>query len=291
MAHSHGHTHDTHDKSNRQLLVAVMINVLLTVVQVIGGLLSGSLSLLADALHNLSDASAIFIAFVARKIGARPADEHYHFGYHRAEILATLLNSLSLILIGGYLIIEAVSNYFTPQPIDGWIIVWVAVVALLVDVATTFITYYAGAKNSINIRAAFIHNISDAMASLVVIVAGTLIILYQWYSVDLIATVLISLYVIYHGVLLLKQSCKILMQAAPADLDRQHIIASLTQQFAISKVDDLKVWQLDEHHLHCELKLTASADLELMAIKQFLQNQFSITHCTIEQTSHAMNIK
>ena len=213
MAHSHSHA--TANKSTRQLFMAVVINVLLTIAQVVGGLISGSLSLIADALHNLSDASSLLIALIARKISAKAANEQYHYGYKRAEILATLLNSVSLIVIGGYLIIEAVRNYLDPQPIDGWIIVWVASFALFVDVITALLTYKAGAKSSMNIRAAFIHNVSDAMASVAVIIAGTLIILYQWYIVDLIATAVISIYVIYHGVLLMIESCKILMQAAP----------------------------------------------------------------------------
>lgn len=277
-----GHSHHSKDDSNRQLATAVFINVLLTIAQVIGGIVSGSLSLIADALHNLSDASAIFIALVARKIGAKPADDRYHFGYKRAEILATLFNSLTLILIGGYLVLEAFENYFNPQPIDGWIIIWVAALALVIDTLTAIITYKAGAKNSMNIRAAFIHNISDALASVVVIIAGTLIILYQWYIVDLIATVMISIYVIYHGVLLLIECCKVLMQAAPTSFNHADAIAALKKQFTISEVEQFKVWQLDEHTFHCIMTLAVTSDININEIKQFLHDEFQLSHCTIE---------
>ncbi|MGO2276794.1 cation diffusion facilitator family transporter, partial [Pseudoalteromonas nigrifaciens] len=115
MGHDHAHSHVDESQSNKQLALAVAINVLLTVAQVVGGIFSGSLSLMADALHNLSDAAAIFIALVARKIGNKPADSTHHFGYKRAEILATLFNSSTLILIGVYLIFEAMSSYLNPQ--------------------------------------------------------------------------------------------------------------------------------------------------------------------------------
>lgn len=282
MTHSHDHSAENNNKSDRQLVVAVFINVLLTAAQVTGGIVSGSLSLIADALHNLSDAAAIFIALVARKIGNKIADDNYHFGFKRAEILATLFNSTTLIVIGVFLIVEAIKSYFNPTPIDGWIVVWVAAIALIIDLATAVLTYFAGAKNSMNIRAAFIHNVSDAMASVVVIVAGTLIILYQWYIVDFLATILISVYVIYHGIILFIESCRILMQAAPADFDRQTIISSLTTEFSLTKVHSLKAWQSDDSTTYCELVITASAIPDLNNIKTYLHDNFAVEHCIIE---------
>ncbi|MBH0055478.1 cation transporter [Pseudoalteromonas sp. SWXJZ94C] len=282
MGHDHSHSHVDENQSNKQLTVAVVINVLLTVAQVIGGVFSGSLSLIADALHNLSDAAAIFIALVARKIGNKPANDTHHFGYKRAEILATLFNSSTLIIIGVYLVFESISSYFNPQPINGWIVVWVAAIALVVDLVTAFLTYRAGANHSMNIRAAFIHNVSDAMASIVVIVAGTLIILYQWYIVDLIATILISVYVIYHGVLLLKESCKILMQAAPSHFDNAAVTKALIKKFQIQHVASIKAWQLDDKTTHCELVINTQNQIDLEAIKHYLHDHFNIENCIIE---------
>jgi len=282
MAHDHSHSHVDENQSDKQLTVAVVINVLLTVAQVIGGIFSGSLSLIADALHNLSDAAAIFIALIARKVGNKPADGTHHFGYKRAEILATLFNSSTLILIGVYLIFEAIYSYLNPQPINGCIVVWVAAIALVIDLATAYLTYRAGANQSINIKAAFIHNVSDAMASIVVIIAGTLIILYQWYIVDLIATVLISIYVIYHGILLLKQSCKILMQAAPNNIDTHAISNAIGSEFNIESVTSIKLWQLDEKENYCELVISTQQAIDLQTLKSLLHDNFNIENCIIE---------
>ena len=283
--HSHSHSHSHSHTANGKLTLAVFINVLLTIVQIVGGILSGSLSLIADALHNLSDAGAIVIAIFARKISAKNADENMTFGYQRAEIIGTLINSITLIIIGFYLIYEAVSKYFNPTEINGWLVIYIAGIALIIDIATAVLTYMSGAKDSMNLRAAFIHNVSDALASVAVIVAGILIILYQWYVVDIIATILISIYVLYHGGLLALESIKILMQAVPEACDVSAIKADIELNLHITHAHDIHVWQLDEHKLFLECKLELAANIEqinLAEIKSMLENKYAIKHSTIE---------
>ena len=276
--HSHSHDH------NGKLTIAVLINILLTIAQVIGGILSGSLSLIADALHNLSDAGAIVVAIVARKIGAKPASPSMTYGYKRAEILGVLINSTTLVLIGLYLIVEAVNKYLNPTPIDGWIVIWVAGIALIIDVLTAILTYKSGAKDNMNIRAAFIHNVSDAMASVAVIIAGILIIFYELYVVDVIATVGISLYVIFHGCLLLKRAVLILMQAVPEGMDVGDIKLALENLDSVKTVSHIHVWQLDENRLFFEghVQVSGNATGTKDSIRSLLRQHFNITHCTIE---------
>ena len=285
MAHNHSHGHSHLHSHDGKLSIAVFINLLLTAAQIVGGLLSGSLSLIADALHNLSDAGAIIIAIVTRKVARRPACKEMTYGFKRAEILGALINSTTLIIVGLYLIFEAVTTYFNPEPIDGWIVVWIAAIALLIDTATAWLTYKSGAKDNLNLKAAFIHNLSDAFASVVVIVAGTLIILYQWYVVDLIATIAISIYVIYHGASLAKQSINILMQAAPETIDVDELCRQIESLTNIEKVHHIHVWQLDDHEtlLEASLSLKQQADsASLLQVKQLLAIQYSIKHSTIE---------
>lgn len=281
--HSHNHSHG--HSGNGKLTVAVLINILLTVVQIIGGVLSGSLSLIADALHNLSDAGAILIAIFARKISAKQADENMTFGYQRAEIVGTLINSITLIIVGLYLIYEAISKYFSPTEIDGWIVIYIATIALVIDIATAVLTYMSGAKSSMNLRAAFIHNVSDAMASVAVVVAGVLIIFYQWYVVDVIATILISIYVLYHGGLLALESIKILMQAVPDTCEISELKEDIELIKGVSAAIDIHVWQLDEHKLFLECKVepvTNKVAIDLAEIKTMLASKYGINHSTIE---------
>ena len=294
MSHSHRHSYGHSHTANGKLTLAVFINVLLTIVQIVGGVLSGSLSLIADALHNLSDAGAIVIAIFARKISAKNADENMTFGYQRAEIIGTLINSITLIIVGLYLIYEAISKYFSPTEINGWLVIYIAGIALVIDIVTAVLTYMSGAKDSMNLRAAFIHNVSDALASVAVIVAGILIILYQWYVVDIVATILISIYVLYHGGLLALESIKILMQAVPEACDINEIKADIELNLFISNAYDIHVWQLDEHKFFLECKLELTADTEqvnLAEIKGMLEKKYAIKHSTIEVSPKGTSIE
>tara|TARA_B100001248_G_scaffold227480_1_gene185924 strand:- start:2129 stop:3007 length:879 start_codon:yes stop_codon:yes gene_type:complete len=284
MAHSHHHDGDL---DNKKLFWAVFINILLTLFQVIGGIVSGSLSLLADALHNFSDAGALAIAAIAAKIAKIPANQKMTYGYRRAEIIGALINSTSLIIIAVYLIVESIGRYQEQTPIDGWMVVIVAGIALIIDLATAFLTY-SGSKNSINIKAAFIHNLSDAMASIVVIVSGVIIIRYQVYLVDLVATALISVYVLYHAFFMIKQCIRILMQSVPKDLDVGSIQSQITEIPNVLKAYHLHIWQLDDKKVMLEGHVVISKDnLSLIEkirgdVKDYLKKECGISHSTIE---------
>ena len=143
------------DAGDRKVAAAIGVNILLTLVQIAGGILSGSLALIADALHNFSDAASLVIAFAARKIARRKADAKMTFGYDRAEVVAALINYTTLIIVGLYLIYEAVMRFIEPQGVDGWLVVIIAAVALIVDMVTALLTYTLS-KTSVNIRAAFL---------------------------------------------------------------------------------------------------------------------------------------
>jgi len=282
MGHSHNHS------SDGKLGFAVFINILLTIAQVVGGVMSGSLSLIADALHNLSDAGAIVIAIFARRIASKSANKTMTYGYKRAEIIGTLINSTSLILVGLYLIYEAIGKYFNPTPIDGWIVFWVAGIALIIDIATALLTYSAGAKNNMNIRAAFIHNVSDALASLVVIIASLLIIYFQLYIFDVIATIGISVYVIYHGGILLKKCILIIMQAVPETISVEDVQASLETIEGVQSAKHIHIWQLDDERVFMEAHVVLSSDNheEIKEKARFiLENTFKISHSTLETKS------
>ena len=207
------------------MFLAVAVNLGLTIVQVIGGVLSGSLSLIADALHNFSDAISLIIAFGARRIARRPRDERMTFGYGRIEVVAALINYTTLIVIGLYLSYEAVTRFIEPQPVAGWIVVIVAGIALVVDVATAMLTY-ALSKESMNIRAAFLHNVADALGSVAVIVAGTLILLYDWRLVDPIVTLMIAGYILWQSFREIGPVVRILMLGSPPDIEPEAVLAA-----------------------------------------------------------------
>lgn len=282
-----GHDHGAENLPDGRLIAAVAVNVLLTVAQIIGGVVSGSLSLIADALHNLSDAASLALALFARKLGRRPADKLMTFGYGRAEVVAALINLTTLVIVGLYLIYEAVARFLDPQPIDGWIVIWVAGIALVIDVVTA-VMVHAGAKHSLNIKAAFLHNVSDALASVGVIVAGVLILLYDLYVADLVITLVISAYVLWQGFSLLPRTIRILMGATPDDLEYDRIVAAVSAVSGVKGLHHVHVWSLDEHtrsleaHIVPDTGSLAAFEETKTRIRAMLKTDFTIAHATLE---------
>ncbi len=288
MGHGHHpHHHHCHpsEMGERRLWWAVGANVLLTLAQVVGGLISGSLSLVADALHNFSDAASLFIALVAVRIGRKPPDQFKTFGYKRAETIAALINLTTLIIIGVYLCYEAIMRFITPEPIAGWMIVIVAGIALIVDVFTAALTY-SQSKNSMNMRAAFLHNVTDALASVGVIVAGALILLYGWIWTDAVMTLLISGYVLWHGFAELPKVIHLLMEGTPEHIKIQDVITAMERQDGIENVHHVHVWQIDEHKNALEAHVVFNPQFEIddvkSKLKELLKQNFDIGHSTLE---------
>ncbi|MEX2671471.1 MAG: cation diffusion facilitator family transporter [Phycisphaeraceae bacterium] len=284
---AHEHAHETEQLSDGRLIAAVAVNVLLTVAQIIGGVLSGSLALVADALHNLNDAASLGIALLARRIARKPADRRRTFGYRRAELVGALINLTTLIIVGLYLIYEAVWRFFEPQEIAGWLVVGVAGIALVVDIITAALVY-AMSRGSLNVKAAFVHNVADALASVGVIVAGVLIILYQWYWVDLVATLAISGYILWHGALMMRQTIRPLMDSVPLDVNLDDLVAAMEGVERVHSAHHVHVWEIDEHHRALEAHVVlAEADVSRLEqvkrdIKQVLRERFRIGHATLE---------
>ena len=281
----HEHHHDVETMGDRRLIAAIAVNMLLTLAQVIGGIVSGSLALIADALHNFSDAASLLIAWVARKIGRQPADHFKTFGYKRAEVIAALINLVTLVIVGLYLIYEAIWRVFEPQVIEGWTVIIVAAIALVVDVITAALTY-SMSKHSMNIRAAFLHNVSDALASVGVIVAGSLILLYDWYWTDTVLTLLIAGYVLYQAATMLPKTIHILMEGTPENISIDDVISTMEYVDGVSNVHHVHVWQLDEHKnaLEAHVVIDDFSDTEIVktSLKAELERCFNISHSTLE---------
>ncbi|WP_417243533.1 cation diffusion facilitator family transporter [Celeribacter sp.] len=287
-SHKHGHSGHSHphidpDAGDARVAAAVAVNLLLTVAQIIGGVVSGSMALIADAIHNLSDAVSLIIAFAARKIARKPRDGDMTFGYGRAEIVAAMVNYTTLIVIAVYLLAEGVARFFNPPEVEGWIVVWIAAIALVIDLITAALTY-AMSKESLNIRAAFLHNLADAGSSVAVIVAGGLILLYDWRLADPIITVAISLYILWHAFVEIRPVVRILMLGAPSGARAEDVRAAIEGISGVVGAHHVHVWQIDEQRTSVEAHVVIETDPApiLSAIKSMLADQFAIAHSTLE---------
>ncbi|OWY12004.1 MULTISPECIES: cation diffusion facilitator family transporter [Thioclava] len=287
MPHDHGHAHIDPNSGDRRVAIAIWANGLLTVAQVVGGIFSGSLALIADALHNFSDMASLVIAFAARKIARRPADERMTFGYGRVEIVAALINYTTLIVIGFYLIYEGGMRMIDPPEVMGWTVVILGGIALVVDTLTAMLTY-SMQKGSVNIRALFLHNLSDALASVAVIVGGTLIILYDMRWVDPAITIGIALYILYLSFTEIGGPIRTLMLGSPPDIDGNDVVRAIQSVDGVVDVHHVHLWQMQEHaaaldcHIVVEREWMGEADKIKENVKSVLHERFSIEHSTLE---------
>ena len=283
----HDHHHIDPEAGDRRVFAAIAVNMGLTVAQIVGGIVSGSLALIADALHNFSDAISLIIAFAARKIARRPRDADMTFGYGRVEVVAALINYTTLIVIGIYLLYEAAMRFADPQPVEGWLIVIIAGIALIVDAATALLTYTMS-KSSVNIRAAFLHNVADALGSIAVIVAGTLILLYDWRLVDPIVTVMIAGYILWQSFREIGPVIRILMLGSPPEIETRGVLDAVRDVPGVTGIHHAHFWQMDEHraaldaHVVIEEGRWGEADAIKERIKTRLADAFGIDHTTLE---------
>lgn len=286
MGHKHRHSHGTEDVSDGVLLWSVGINLGLSVFEFIAGAISGSVALMADALHNTNDAGALLIAYVARKISRKGADEKFTFGYRRAELIGAMIQLTALILVGLFLVYEAIRRFFLPEPLEGLWIMAAAGVALVVDVVTAWLLW-AMSKGSVNVKAAFLHNLTDAGASLAVLLGGAAILWLDWAWVDPVLTLIIAGYILIMSFGLLKKSSRILMEGTPQGIDLDDLAKAIQKLEGVKNVHHLHVWELDEHHTAMEAHIrTEGTELSQSKlrrhIKELLKGRFGIDHSTLE---------
>jgi cobalt-zinc-cadmium efflux system protein len=288
MSHSHNHSHGTEDVSDTVLLWTVVVNLGLSVFEFVAGLVSGSVALMADALHNTNDAGALLIAYIARKISRKGADEKYTFGYQRAELIGAMIQLTALIIVGLYLVYEAVRRVFAPEPLAGGWIMAAAGVALVVDIVTAWLLW-SMSKGSLNVKAAFLHNLTDAGASVTVLLGGAAIYWLGWNWVDPILTLLIAGYILWMSRGMLLKTSSILMEGTPDELSVEEIKKALEALDDVENVHHIHVWELDEHHRALEAHIVieearSMEELESLkaTIKNHLDERFAISHSTLE---------
>ena len=280
--HIHHHHHnEVTQKSVRLLILSFAINMLLSVAEIVGGIVSGSVSLIGDALHNTSDAFSILIAVIAFKIGNKKASAKYTYGFKRAEIIGGFVNLILLFISGCYLLVEGIERLINPQQIDGLLIIWISVLALIIDALTAKISHHDAHHNS-NMKMVFIHNLADAFGSIGVIISGLCIMWFDLYRVDGIVALLIAFYMIFQSVVSFPQIVNILMNAAPDNIDIEQVKNSLLAIKNIKNVHHLHLWCISEHNVAIECHIESDNNDIIVEATQLLKDKFGITHCNFQ---------
>lgn len=279
--HHHHHHNEVTQKSVKLLILSFAINMLLSVAEIIGGIISGSVSLIGDALHNTSDAFSILIAVIAFKIGNKKASAKYTYGFKRAEIIGGFVNLILLFISGCYLLAEGIERLINPQQIDGLLIIWISVLALIIDALTAKISHHDAHHNS-NMKMVFIHNLADAFGSIGVIISGLCIMWFDLYRVDGIVALLIAFYMIFQSVVSFPQIVNILMNAAPDNIDIEQVKNSLLSIKNIKNVHHLHLWCISEHNVAIECHIESDNNDIIVEATKLLRDKFGITHCNFQ---------
>lgn len=286
MAEHAGHVHGP--TSGKKMWVSLIVTMIFVVGEAFAGWVSHSLALLSDAGHNLSDALALGLAAYAIWIARKPATARHTYGYHRVAILTALFNAATLVVIAIWIGIEAYQRFLHPEPIHGMLMIWVAIVAVLMNTVIA-VALSGDAKHSLNSRAAFIHMAGDAISSLAVVVAGVVVHYTNWVYADPLVSVLIAAFILYSAVGIVRDAGDILMEATPKDLDVDKLIAGMKTVSPVCDVHDLHIWTVGDglRFLSCHVALPSTCSLEqcaslIDALNRKLHDDFGIEHATIQ---------
>lgn len=270
----------------QRFLAVTLLNVLITVVEIIGGLISGSLALLSDAFHNMGDSFSIILGYFAQQIGGRPETRKSTYGYRRAEILSALTNSLLLVIIVIFLIGEAIQRLSHPQHINGTIMMVVAIVGLVANFLSAALLH-SGSHDNLNVKATYLHVLSDALSSVAVIIGGIILIFVNVPWLDPLLTIAVAIYIAYESLPIINQTIRILMQSSP-DLDYEAIAKDLTSIDGVDAVHHVHAWMIDEHHiifsahLNCEDKPLSQIEQIYSQVEKLLREKYGICHITLQ---------
>lgn len=286
MGHDHGHHH--HEVTGKNLSVSIFLNIGITVAQIIGGFISGSLSLISDALHNFSDVLSLVFSLVAHKLAKRKASEKYTFGYKRAEIVSAFINAATLVIVAVYLIYEAAMRFSNPVPIGSGLVIWLSLLGIAFNGFSALLLKKDAGAN-LNMKSAYIHLFTDMLASVAVLIGGLLMKYFSWFWVDSLVTFGIAVYLIYMGFDVLKASLKMLMLFTPEGLDLPEILTKLHGVTRGNRLYHIHLWHLTDHELHFEAHLDCKDNMTIAefnaivhAIEEVLHHDFNIGHCTIQ---------
>lgn len=285
MAHEHGHGHD--DRNLRRVIAALCLTGVFMVVEVIGGLLSGSLALLADAGHMLTDTMALALAAAAFQVSKRPPNARLSFGYQRFQILAAFVNGLSLLLIVGWILFEAVMRFIEPEPVTGPLMLAVAVAGLLVNIAA-FVILHGGDRDNLNIRGAALHVAGDLLGSVAAIMAALVIIGTGWMPIDPLLSIAVALLILRSAWVLVKRSAHVLLEGSPEWLNVDDMQSQLVAAVPdLDGIHHVHVWGLTPQDLMLTMHVRLRSDARnptavVRQVKSLLESDFGIGHSTIE---------
>jgi cobalt-zinc-cadmium efflux system protein len=289
MSHHHGH-HEKHanGKIGKNLLLATLLNFIITLFEIAGGILSNSYALISDAIHNLGDTVSMALAYFTHRLSTRTATPKQTYGFKRVEIIAAFLNGISMLVIVLYIFKEAWERIQNPEPIHGLTMIIVATVGLVANLlAVSFLQHHR--KENLNVRAAYLHLIGDTLSSVLVVIGGIFIYRFQIFWLDPVLTFVIGIYILKETFSIIRQAYLILIQATPPEIDLNKIKKTLENIPAVENIHHVHAWKLNDNDVHFECHIDLKEDFRISEtetilnhVKAVLREDFNIEHTTIQ---------
>ncbi|EGP0013292.1 cation diffusion facilitator family transporter [Enterococcus faecium] len=282
-------------RSSKKLFGVVVLNAVITLSEFIGGVASGSLSLVSDAFHNLSDTLAIIFSYGAQKMAQKEANERHTYGYQRLEILSAFINSFILIILSLFLAVEAFKRFNSPEKINSHLMLIVAVIGLLANLFSTLLLRQEADEN-LNIKSSYLHLLSDTLSSISVIIGAVLIRFFGIYWIDPVITLIISIYILLEAIIVIKKAAAILIQSAPT-IDYEKMEQEIKAIEGVKDVHHVHIWQYSEKiiifdgHIDFEDQLLSEIEKAYPRITSLLKLKYGITHVTIQAETHVKDQK
>jgi cobalt-zinc-cadmium efflux system protein len=285
--HSHHHHNISLNTTAGRLFITIALNLVITVVQIVGGIISGSLSLITDALHNFSDAVSVVLTYIAIKLKSKETSFKHTFGLKRAEILAALINASVLIVIYIYLFYLAILRFYDPVEIEYQSMTLVAVVGLIANIIGTLLLKKDAAHN-INIRSSYLHLLSDSISSVAIIFGAIAIAIWNINWIDPLLTILIGFYIIRESYIILKEAVHVLMEGAPLNVSIDDIQQEVIKFSEVDDIHHIHLWMVGDNDIHLEAHVNvkdmqiSQSDILRKKIEAQLHNKFGIHHITLQ---------
>jgi len=285
--HQHNHFAEKREGNKRGLIIALSITTIIMVLEFFGGLFTNSLALLSDSGHMLSDASSMALSLAAIWFASRPPSSNKTYGYYRFEILAALFNGVTLFVIAGFIVKEAIQRFNDPPTVASGTMIIIAFIGLAANLLSAVtLLKKADVKENINLKSAYIHIIGDALGSIGAIVAGLLMLLFDWYIADPIISVIVALLILKSAWGVLKQSIHILMEGSPLMVNQEEVLAILENIKGVKNVHDLHIWTitsgLDTLSCHILIEDKKEEQEVLQQAINLIRDNYKIEHTTIQ---------
>ncbi len=264
------HSSHRHEKVyGKNILITILLNVVITAAQMIGGFISGSMALISDATHNFSDVLSLIFTYMAARLSGREQTLKQTYGFKRAGIFAAFINAATLLVIAGILIFEAVTRLIRPEPVTGLVVIYLAAAGILLN-GLSLLFIRRGAEVNMNIRSAYLHLFTDMLTSVAVLIGGFAIKYLGWLRIDSVLTILIAFFLVYNSWGIFYEAIRIFMQFTPSQINIEEIAEKITSLEGVKNIHHVHVWQLDDKEMMLEAHLDLDDDFTISRFEEIL---------------------